>query len=182
MKMLITHESRRVFPEGGKTLRYRLIVVVVLISVTNWRAGPSTIFGEESVSKTLKFRVVVMGESVDREAAKAGFRTAGSSETHLSFTLFDASDGEKLQIQTAQFLSDEEAKRYFDWTVARAYKVFHQGTKTDAKGRSVGHRAEVMVDPHQKDLAVMWTDGASFRQILAYSLADAEELEKRYLH
>jgi predicted ABC-type ATPase len=30
MKMLITHESRRVFPEGGKTLRYLLVPTVDL--------------------------------------------------------------------------------------------------------------------------------------------------------
>jgi hypothetical protein len=103
-----------------------------------------------------------------------------SEGTRLGFTDFEASDGERVHAEDDEFRSPEEAKGYFDLRVARSSKILTQGIKTDSKGKPVGYKAEVLLAPDQKQSAVMWTVGATFRQIVAKSLADAEELAKRY--
>jgi hypothetical protein len=135
---------------------------------------------DNSTGKRLQFRIILLCDYGDEEATKAGFRTVPFSTTHLGCTQFEASDGEELFTYGGEFRSPEEAKRYLDWKVARSSKILAQGTKTDPKGKSVGARAEVLLPPDQKESAVMWTNGPMFREIIAKSLADAVELEKRY--
>jgi len=134
---------------------------------------------DKSTGRRLAFRILALCDTVDEEATKAGFRTTNSSRAHFGCTSFEASDGEKLFASDGEFRSPEEAKRYLDWRVARSSKILTQGIKTDSKGRPVGYRAEVLLTSDQKDSAVMWTNGAMFYQIIAKSLPDAEELEKR---
>ena len=52
-------------------------------------------------------------------------------------------------------------------------KILTQGIKINFKGKPVEYRAEVVLEPDQKQSAVMWTDGATFRQIISKSRADA---------
>jgi hypothetical protein len=124
------------------------------------------------------FRRILAAEMTDADATKAGFRTVGTSVTHLGATVVDAC-GERLTVQFAEFSSPEYAKGYLDWNVSRASKVLVQGDKTDSKGNKVGYRAEI-VPQDQKGSAVMWTSGPVFRIIFGTSLKDALELEERY--
>jgi hypothetical protein len=164
----------------SEVLRKFLILIGVLI-VTGCGLEGRSACPDKSTGKRLEFRIVMMGEMMDEEATKAGFRTPlFSDETRLGFTDFDASDGVRVHAEDGEFRTREEAKRYFDWKVARSAKILAQGIKTDSKGKSVGYRAEVLLAPDQKESAVMWTNGAMFRQIISKSLADAMELAKRY--
>jgi hypothetical protein len=164
----------------SEALRKVLILIGVVI-VTGYGAEGRSASPDKSTGKRLEFRIVMMGEIIDEEATKAGFRTPlFSDETHLGFTDFEASNGETVHAEDCEFRSPEEAKRYFDWRVSRSSKVLTQSIKADSKGKSVGFRAEVLLAPDQKQSAVMWTNGATFRQILSKSLADAMELAKRY--
>jgi len=123
---------------------------------------------------------VKMEEMVDKEATDAGFRTAhASNETRLVLTDFEASDGVRMHYENGQFRSPEEAKRYLHWKVARASRILKQGVNTDSRGKSVGLKAEVVLAADQKDSAVIWTDGATFYEVISESLADAEEFAKR---
>jgi len=154
-------------------LRKFLVLIGVLIVTGYGLESRSASSEKKSTGKRLEFRIVMMGEMIDEEATKAGFRTPLFSDgTHLGFTDFDASDGVRVHA--------EEAKRYFDREVAGSSRILAQGKRTDPKGKSVGYRAEVLLAPDQKESAVMWTNGAMFRRIISKSLPDAMELAKRY--
>jgi len=160
----------------------RLLVFLAVLTVTSFAHQARLLWAEKPSGKPLEFRAVVMGEIVDGEATRAGFRTDGWDRTHLGTTIFQASDGEKLYVDYASFSSAQEARRYFDWKVARCKRILKQGTYTDAKTKSVGHRAEVVAAGDENGFAVMWTAGARFREIIAKSLPDALELERQYRH
>jgi len=164
-------------PQG---LRKLLTFIGVLMLTGYWLDGRSSGPANESTAKRLAFRVTTMGEMIDRDGTQAGFHTAGSSDAHLGFTNFDASDGVKLIAMDGRFRSPEEAKRYLDWRVARASKILTEGTKTDSKGKPVGYRAVLLLAPDHIESAVIWTSGPVFHQIIAKSLPDAVELERRY--
>jgi hypothetical protein len=134
---------------------------------------------DKPAGNRLEFRRVSLCDYIDEEATKAGFRVAHLRNTHLGCSQFLASDGEELFAYDGQFPTPEEAKRYLDWKVARYFKILSRGIKTNRRGEKVGYRVEVLVAADHKDSAVMWTNGAMFYQIIAKSLADAEELEKR---
>jgi hypothetical protein len=121
-----------------------------------------------------------MGQMVDGEGTKAGFRTVRSTETQLGFNLVESHDGEKLTVRYGEFRSAEEANRYFEWNAAKSFKILTRGTKYGSKGKSVGLRAEVLLEQGKAQSAVMWTNGTMFRVIIAKSLASAVELEKKY--
>jgi hypothetical protein len=158
----------------------KFLILLGALIVTGYGLKGRSAGSDKSTGKRLEFHIVAMADYVDEEATKAGFRAARLSNTHFGSTEFEASDGETLVAEDCEFRSPEEAKRYLDWKVARSSKILSQGTKTDSKGKSVGYRAEVLLAPDQKQSAVMWTNGATFRQIIAKSLADAMELAKRY--
>lgn len=162
-----------------EVLRKFLILIGVLI-VTGYGLEGRSAGPNKTTGKRLEFHIVAMADYVDEEATKAGFRALGLSDVHFGSTEFEVSDGETLIAEDCEFRSPEEAKRYFDWKVARSSKILTQGIKTDSKGKPVGCRAEVLPAPDQKRSALMWTSGATFRQIIGKSLADAEELAKRY--
>ena len=134
---------------------------------------------DKSARKRLEFRLVALAESIDDEATKAGFRTVGDPNTHLGSSKFEASDGETLITFDGEFRSSDEAKRYFDLTLARSSKTLTRAIKTDPHGKSVGYRAEVLLPGDPKESAVVWTNGVMFFEIIARSLADARELETR---
>ena len=167
---------------SSQKLRYFLIVLGVFIGTRSGPCGRCATPGQKSAGKPLEFRLVMMGETIDDGATKAGFRSDGLPLVHLGFVKYEASDGEKLTFREGGFGSPEGAKRYLDWKVAASSKILEQGIKADSKGKPVGYRAVVLLAPDQKESAVMWTNGAFFRQIIAKSLADAEELEKRSGH
>jgi hypothetical protein len=132
-----------------------------------------------AASKCDKFRPTIAGEIDDGDATKAGFHTVSSSRTHLGFTGYEGC-GQTMTVQYGEFSSSQEAKRFFDWKVSKALKVFTQGTKADSDGKQIGYRAEVMVGPKQDALALMWTHGAMFRVIYSRSLTSARTLERQY--
>jgi hypothetical protein len=160
----------------------RLLAFLTVLTVTSSSPQARILGAEEPSGKRLEFRAAAMGEIIDGEATMAGFRTDGWDKTHLGTTLFNASDGEKLSIYYASFSSSHEARRYFDWKVARGGRILKQGAYTDAKTKSVGQRAEVLLAGDEKRFAVMWTSGSRFREIIARSLSDALELERQYRH
>jgi hypothetical protein len=179
-----------------KISRNVLILIGVVIAAGYGLEGPSSSSDKESTGKRLEFRIISMADFVDEEATEAGFRTGPrDTDTHFGLTRFFASDGVTLDSEGGPFRSPEEAKRYFDWKLARCYKILKHGIETDSKGKAIGYRAEVVLARDQDEPVVMWTDGADFRQVIArflpkglpksgraQALADARELEKRYTH
>ena len=166
---------------NSQKLRYFLIVVGLLIGVPYWPGGRCATEGKKSTDKPLKFWAVAMGDSVDPEATKAGFRTVlGKNETRLGFTDFKASDGVIVLAEDGQFRSPEEAERYLDFNVARSSRILTRGVNTDSTGKRVGLKAEVVLASDRKDSAVLWTNGAWFNEVTSHSLADAEEFAKRH--
>jgi hypothetical protein len=158
----------------------KFLIFTGLLIVTGCGIEVRSLSADESTGKRLKFSLILVGDWVDEEATNAGFRTAGLPNTHLGCAEYEASDGKEVFTYGGEFRSPEEAKRYLEWKVARSSKILAHGIKKDSKGKSVGERAEVLLSPDQEDSAVMWTDGAKFREIISKSLADAVELEKRH--
>jgi hypothetical protein len=132
-----------------------------------------------------QFDTVSVGEVIDDEGTKLGFKTSGMTETVLGFTIFKASDGEKLTVKHGIFRSSEEAQRYFARMLADSAKISKQEQTLDKGGASVGWRAEVVLAPEKfgsNSSAVMWTEGEHFRVIIYRVHSDALELEKKYRH
>lgn len=156
---------------------FLLLIGVLILSAIGLECRLSGV--GQPTGKRLEFQVLAMGEIVDSEGTKAGFRTVPFSKAHFGFTGFKASDGAKLTAMDGQFRSPEEAKRYFEWIVSRCPKILKRGVKTDSKGKIVGYRAEVLLGVDQKQWAVIRTNGAMFFQIVSDSLADALEFERQ---
>ena len=132
--------------------------------------------------KALTFRTASMGEIEDKEATKAGFRTKGWTEAHFGFTTFKASNGRGLLVMYDDFESREEARRFFDWKVGRAFRVLSRTVKTESTGNAVEYRAELMPAASNPDKEVLWVVGLSVHLISAAHLDDALELERWYRH
>ena len=166
-----------------------LLVGILVVSAYGFQAASShresPVAARTPPKVQLTFEPVMVGEIIDNEGTRQGFRTFGTTEAKVAFTTFKASDGEKLTVQHGIFDSSEEAKRYFDWMVANSSKILKQDQKLDKSGRPVGWRAEVLLAPGvlgSTSSAVMWTDEKHFRVIFSGVLSDALELEKRYGH
>jgi hypothetical protein len=158
-------------------------IIGVLIVSGYGLDGRSTGSDKKSIDKHLEFHVVSMGSIIDQEATKAGFQTTlFRAGANFGFTVFEASDGNKLLVRDGRFRSPDEANRYFDWSLERCSKVLERGVKLDSSRKPVGCRAEVLLAPDQKQSAVMWTSGPYFYQITSESLADALELEQSHSH
>ena len=136
--------------------------------------------GQESNPVT--FRLTIRGEIEDTAATKAGFHTANFRTTHLGFSEYEASNGEKVVINNGHFGNTEEARRYFDWMLEKwtAQNVV-QGEKLDRDGKTVGRRAEYSVESKGKNKrfwVVMWTEKEGFHLIHAPTLESVIGLEK----
>jgi hypothetical protein len=162
-------------------MRY-LILFLAALAITIYEPQARSLWAQKPGGKSLEFRAVWMGEIEDIEATKAGFRSDGWDRNHLGTTIFEASDGERLSVDYAEFSSPQEASRYFDWKVGKCSNILKQGAYTDPRTKSSGQRAEVVPPRGKKTITVMWTAGTRFREINAKSLPDALELEKRYGH
>ena len=140
------------------------------------------IFGSlahSAAKKPLNFQITVMADGEDQDATKAGFQTRNSNYAHFGYHGYKASDGQRLRSKYGELRTEDEANRYFDWSLAKAARVITEGDKFDRKGKPVGRRAEVSLNPDRSSYAVMWTHGAMFREILADDLAHAIALEKQ---
>jgi hypothetical protein len=123
-----------------------------------------------------------MGEIEDKDATKAGFRTKGWTEAHFGFTSFKTSNGRGVLVIYDDFQSREEATRFFEWKVGRAFRVLSKTVKTDSTGNAVEYRAELSPAASDQDKEVMWVVGLSMHVISATNLDDALELERWYRH
>ena len=155
-----------------------IVTIISVIIICQGIAVPRSISDKPS-GKHMEFRLVAVGDYMDEDATEAGFRTVGMNDTHLGSAKYTSSNGDTVFTYGCEFRSPEEAKRYLEWKVARSSKTVMQGVKTDATGKTVGYRVVVLLAPDQKQSAVIWTYGPLFREIIASSLADAEEFEKQ---
>ena len=121
-----------------------------------------------------------MGEIEDTNATKAGFHTRWWSNAHFGFTAFKASNGNSLTVFYDDFTTPEEAKRFLDWKVENSAKVLSRSTKTDADGKPIEFRAELLPESGPAYVEVIWVVGVAVHWIRASSIDDALELEKQY--
>jgi|SRR5215469_9375274 len=122
-------------------------------------------------TKKLRFTNKGMGE------------VGGADGVRLPFTFFEASDGIKLTAISGDFDLPERAKQHLDAEVRNAKKVIETGAKKNAAGKRVGARARLLVssdDSGETSMALVWTQGRYFHEILSTSWKDILELEKRY--
>lgn len=133
-----------------------------------------------AADKPLTFQVTVMADGEDQDAAEAGFQTVHWKGAHFGYNGYKASDGQRLSLKYGEFRTEDEARRYFEWSLEKAAQVIKKGDRRDAKGKVVGLRAEVSLKSGQAAYAVMWTEGAIFREVSADDLAHAVALEKQY--
>ena len=131
--------------------------------------------------KSLIFKSGSMGEINDTQATKAGFHSPVFSYAHFGFTNFKASNGESLMVLYGDFRNPEEANRFLDWTVGRAFKVLSPVTTTHAKD-TTEYRAEIVPESNHSGVEVIWVIGVAVHRIRARKLADALELESQYRH
>ena len=115
---------------------FLLLIGVLILSAIGLECRLSGV--GQPTGKRLEFQVLAMGEIVDSEGTKAGFRTVPFSKAHFGFTGFKASDGAKLTAMDGQFRSPEEAKRYFEWIVSRCPRSLSEALRLTQKGRSLG--------------------------------------------
>lgn len=132
--------------------------------------------------KPLTFEVLSMGEIKDKAATDAGFKTKLWSYAHFGFTEFRASNGSGAMVYYDDFSTPEEAKKFLDWSTARAFKVLSQSTKTDAHGKPMEYRAAFIPDYNHSLVERMWVVGTDVHWIRASTLQDALKLEKWYRH
>jgi hypothetical protein len=120
-----------------------------------------------TAKKQLSYEVVSLAELLDVPAQEAGFRTQYSEEECIvALTVLKLPNGEKAEARSAYFRTAEEANRYFDWKAKREVgRVTERSDNTSAKGVVVGKRAWVLKKDSGWEL--MWTDGSTFRTILA---------------
>jgi len=120
---------------------------------------------------------------------KAHFTPGNAGEIELNYGVqlafedFKASDGSGLRMLYWYFDNPAQASEVFKKEVAHALKIVNQGQKKDATGKLVGERAQIQVQsstPGIPAVAVVWTDGGTFREIRSRSLNDVLDLEKLY--
>jgi hypothetical protein len=147
----------------------RVVVILVLASLAH-----------SAAKRPLNFQITARADGEDQEATEAGFQTRNWESAHFGYDRYKASDGQRLDSKYGEFRTEDEATRYFDWSLTKAAQVITEGDTLDRKGNHVGRRAEVSLKPDRSSYAVMWTHGAMFREILAGDLAHAIALEKQY--
>lgn len=101
----------------------------------------------------------------------------------LGSTFYKASDGVRLTVLYNDFDDAPDAAEFFEKELARAVKIVKQGKKTDANGKVVGERAQILlpgVKPNETIPAVLWTDERKFREIYSTSLPHILALERVY--
>ena len=146
-----------------------VVVILILASLAH-----------SAAKRPLNFQITARADGEDQEATEAGFQTRNWDSAHFGYNRYKASDGQRLDSKYGEFRTEDEATRYFDWSLAKAAQVITEGDTVDRKGNHVGRRAEVSLKPDRSSYAVMWTHGAMFREILAGDLAHAIALEKQY--
>jgi len=120
--------------------------------------------------ETVEYEAVIRGQLVDED------------ENPLAFTSFSVADGTKLLEMHKFCASPSQAVAYLNRQISKAQKTVNRGQKIDRKRKVVGRRAEIRVNvegSHDKDWAVMWTDGSDFYELLSQSLCHILELERR---
>jgi hypothetical protein len=118
----------------------------------------------------ITFTNVAMGEVLDEE------------RVHLGVTFFKASNGNSVEVLYEDFKSPVEAQRYLERQLAKAVMIIERKAKTDAAGKVVGERAEILlrISPETTIPTILWTDGLKFHQIQSPSRDCVVELEKVY--
>lgn len=123
-------------------------------------------------------------------AGKINFITKGMGEVKtaggnsLPFTSFEASNGIALIAITGEFESSDRATKQLDTEIERARKVLQRGRKTEKSGKAIGKRARIILPstaPDDPTLAIVWTDGRYFHEIVSTSWKEMLELEKKYV-
>lgn len=143
----------------------------VIIGVSTLAAVPASC----SDKRPLTFQVTVMAQIVDTNAQKAGFHTY-----RFGSTGFKASNGATLTLMYGDFKTNEEAKRFLEWTVQQCFKTLSEEMKKDRDGNPIEYRVELVPEREQSLFEVMWVVGNTTRWIFAKSREDALELEKYY--
>jgi hypothetical protein len=119
------------------------------------------------------FELIMMAELIDQAGTDAGFRTAHSNEVSLGANTYKSSNGESLSVVYGNFVTEKEAKRYFEWQLGRSAQVTAKGVKKNRLGTVVGSRAEVLMKEDSQQWEVIWTNEALFRAARGTNLADA---------
>jgi hypothetical protein len=120
--------------------------------------------------RVVQFKSVGVGELVDADGMR------------LAFTAYQGSDGTKLTAIRHEFPSQTKAEEYFDRAIKQAVTVVSSGKKEDRTGKIVGKRAQVVLPSGKvkaKALAVLWTSGGHFHEIVSSSLGNILLLEKQ---
>ena len=156
------------------TLSRLLLYTVLMFSAS--LASP-TAFNKEN---SIRVDFVSVGQINDTQATDAGFHTRGSSVAHFSFDSYRAANGDLLTVLYHDFDTPEEARRFFEWKVGRAFKVLAQEDKTDAASESTLYRAEFVPERDHSQVELMWVGGGSVHIVRARNLEYARGLEKLY--
>ena len=101
----------------------------------------------------------------------------------LAFTIYEAFDGTKLTVLHREFDSSALAKEHFNSELRNAMKIVHRSMTQSNTAKPTRERAELTIlqAGGGKPLsAVLWTQGADFREIISESRQDLLELEKQY--
>lgn len=102
--------------------------------------------------------------------------------TFLSFSLYEASDGERVKAVHGEFSSDDRAAKHLEVEVKKAKRIIERGVLRDDNGVVVGERAVVNVPLERADkteVQIILTRGCKFQLISSGSYRDALALEKQ---
>ena len=132
------------------------------------QTSDSTAAGHPKDSSALTFKQMSVGEALDE------------NKVHLGIATYQASNGTILTVFQGGFVSPAEAQAYLEKQIAKATRVIRRDVKKDRKGKAIGERAQVLFPSDHSDvptLAVLWTNGADFNEILAFSIPTILKLE-----
>lgn len=136
-----------------------------------WSHASRQIHESANRRKPLSFRVTMLGD------------TRSDDGTLLNVKGYEASDGAKLTVISGEFASPAGATEHFEKQLAKSVKSQKKTELTNAVGKVVGHRAQVVFQQptrSEKLSGVLWTSGKWFYEVTSSSLRDSLELEKHY--
>ena len=101
----------------------------------------------------------------------------------FSTQTYESKDGVKVLVMRENRDSPERASRRLQERTKEAVEIVERDTKMDEKGQRVGDRVVATFaksDSSEKEVAVLWTNGAQFYYIQSPSLPVTLEFEKKF--
>ncbi len=169
----------------------RTIGVVCVIAMSF--VGISAIFGkcasDRNSNMTIKEQDTTNKPEIKPSQAATEFKELTSVKgttkdgAPYSAQIYESPDGVKVSVTRENRDSSAGASKALNKRIKEAVEIVEQADKMDEKGQRVGERVVATFaksDSSEKEVAVLWTNGAQFYYIQSPSLPVTLEFEKKF--